>query len=403
MINNENSILKIDDLITLNIESIAHGGHFVARHKGQVIFVRHAITDEIAIVKITSISNKLAFGDAIEIIKPSKDRITPLCKYSLVGNCGGCDFQHISIIAQRKLKKFVIQDQFKRIAKIDINTEIININPTSGLNWRTRFDFAISENKKIGLYSYKSNKVIEINECLIAVDAINKSDIFKLSWEGKERVRVSASSTNEVNINRLGKNISGPIQLSENIKGNSYKISPGSFWQSHKNAPDILIKKVLEFAKIKFGDCVCDLYGGIGLFTSPILKLIRNSGKVHLIENDRNCINDAREIFKENKNVIIHNGKVEQKIGKIKNIDIVILDPPRNGAGKQVINQIINKKPRSIIYVSCDPASLARDTKILINNSYKLENLIGIDLFPMTHHIECIASYIKEEKKQKYY
>ena len=102
-------------------------------------------------------------------------------------------------------------------------------------------------------------------------------------------------------------------------------------------------------------------------------------------------------MFQSNKNIIIHHGKVEQKLGKIKNIDIIILDPPRNGAGKQVIHQIIDKKPKSIVYVSCDPASLARDIKILIENNYILDNVIGLDLFPMTHHIECIVSF----KKQK--
>jgi tRNA/tmRNA/rRNA uracil-C5-methylase (TrmA/RlmC/RlmD family) len=138
------------------------------------------------------------------------------------------------------------------------------------------------------------------------------------------------------------------------------------------------------------------LYGGVGLFSSPILKKIGSSGKVHLIENDNNCIKDAKMIFKEEKNITIHNGKVEQKIGKIKKIDIIVLDPPRNGAGKQVINQIMDKKPRSIIYVSCNPASLARDTKILLENSYQLDNIVGIDLFPMTQHIECVACFIRE-------
>ena len=102
-------------------------------------------------------------------------------------------------------------------------------------------------------------------------------------------------------------------------------------------------------------------------------------------------------MFQNLKNIIIHHGKVEQKLGKIKNIDIIILDPPRNGAGKQVIHQIIDKKPKSIVYVSCDPASLARDTKILIENNYTLKNIVGLDLFPMTHHIECIASFTNKK------
>ena len=391
--------LKLNDIITLNIGPIAHGGHFISRHNGQVIFVRHAITNEIAIVKITSIGSKIAFGDAIEILKKSKDRVTAPCKYSTPELCGGCDFQHISTATQLKLKKLVVEEQFKRIANVKINPEILNAGIVSGLHWRTHLDFAISNNGKVGLYSFKSKEIVEIDECLIAVDAINQLDIFKNKWDGDERLSVFASSLKEVSIHRSGQKISGPSKINEVVEGNSYTISHGSFWQSHKNAPKILIKKIIEFAKLELGDRVCDLYGGVGLFTAPILKIIGEIGEIHLIENNSRCIKDAKKIFENEKNVIIHHGKVEQKLGKIKNIDVIIMDPPRTGATKQVINQIIEKKARSIIYISCDPASLARDTKFLLKNYYSLDRIIGIDLFPMTHHIECIASFkIKKEE-----
>ena len=392
--------LKLNDFITVNIGPIAHGGHFISRHNGQFVFVRHAITDEIAVVKITSIGSKIAFGDAIEILKSSKDRGIAPCKYSSPELCGGCDFQHISMTAQLKLKKLVIKEQFERIANIKINPEVINADINSGLHWRTHLDFAISKNGNVGLYSFKTKEVVEIEECLIAVDAINKLNIFNTKWDGDARLSVFASSLNEVSIHRSNKKISGPSEISEVVDGNSYNISHGSFWQSHKNAPKILIKKLMDFANLKLGDRVCDLYGGVGLFTAPILKKISETGEIHLIESNNKCIEDARKIFENKKNVIIHHGKVEQKLGRIKNIDVIIMDPPRTGATKQVINQIIEKRARSIIYISCDPASLARDTKALLENSYLLDKIIGLDLFPMTHHIECIASFsLKKDGK----
>jgi tRNA/tmRNA/rRNA uracil-C5-methylase (TrmA/RlmC/RlmD family) len=394
----ENPKLKLNDLITVSIGPIAHGGHFISRHNGQVVFVRHAITDEVAVVKITSIGSKIAFGDAIEIIEPSKDRVNAPCKYSSPELCGGCDFQHISMAAQLKFKKIVIEEQFERIANIKISPEVINAGIDSGLHWRTHLDFAISKNGKVGLYSFKTKEVIEIEECLIAVNPINKLNIFNSKWDGEERLSVFASSLNEVSIHRLDKNISGPSEINEVVEGNSYNISHGSFWQSHKNAPKILINKLMEFANFETGDRVCDLYGGVGLFTAPILKIIGETGEIHLIETNNRCIKDAKKIFEKKKNVIIHHGKVEQKLGKIKNIDAIVMDPPRTGATKQVINQIVEKKARSIIYISCDPSSLARDTKILLNSSYTLDKIIGLDLFPMTHHIECIASFTLEKK-----
>ena len=389
--------LNIGDIVTLNIGKIVHGGHFIARHNNQLVFVRHGISGEIANVKITSINSKLAFGDAIEILKKSKDRVKSPCKYSKPGGCGGCDFQHISPEIQKNLKKIIIQDQFNRIAKIDINPEVISTEPLTGLNWRSRLDLAISNNGKTGLYSHRSNEIIEIDECLIAVEQINKSKVFSKYWNTSDRLSISVSSENELNVNQAGKNILGSDELKEVVDDNTYTISPKSFWQSHKNAPRLLLQQVRKYAKIKLGDRICDLYGGAGLFTAPMAKLTGEAGEVHLIERDNDCIKDAKKMFKTKKNIIIHHGKVEQKLGKIKNIDIIILDPPQNGAGKQVIHQIIDKKPKSIVYVSCDPTSLARDTKILIDNNYTLSNVLGLDLFPMTHHIECIASFIKKK------
>ena len=385
--------LNIGDVVTLDIGEIAHGGHFLARHYNRVIFVRHGISGETANVKITSIKSKLAFGDVVKILKPSKDRVNPPCKYSKPNGCGGCDFQHISIDLQRNLKKIVIKDQFKRIAKIEISPEFIFTEPFSGLHWRSRLDLAVSTNGKAGLYSHKSNEIVEIDECLIAVKEINESDVFSKYWENRERLRLSISSKNELNINQSGRNILGTYELQQVVEGNKFIISPSSFWQSHINAPRLLLQQVIKFADIKLGNIICDLYGGAGLFTGPMAKIAGETGKVYLVEQDKDCIGDAKKMFKDNKNIVILFGKVEQKISKIKKIDIIVLDPPRNGVKKKVINQIINKKANSIVYVSCNPSSLARDTKILLENNYVLNHLVGLDLFPMTHHIECVASF----------
>ncbi len=388
--------LTIGDIITLDVGSIANGGHFVGKHKNQIVFVRHCITGEKVKVKITAVNSKFAFGDAIEILKKSKDRVNPPCKYAHPKGCGGCDFQHIDPIVQLNLKKIVIQDQFKQIAKIEINPDVISENSLNGLNWRSRLNLSISENKQLGLRAHRSKKVVEIDECLIAIKEINKLDIFKKKWKNDDNIKISYSSENDINISQLGKNILGFNKLREVVGDNKYYISPQSFWQSHKNAPHILLKQVLKLANIKEGERVCDLYGGVGLFTLPISKILRDNGEVHLVEMDTGCVKDAKEMFAGIKNIFIHHGKVEQKLGGIKKIDTIILDPPRNGVSKQVINQMIEKKPKSIIYVSCNPSTLARDTKILLDNKYELNHIVGLDIFPMTHHIECITSFTKK-------
>ena len=399
-IQNQHNIksLKIGDKIEVEIGPIAHGGHFVSRHNNQVIFVRHAITGEKAIVEITATSSKLAHGDAIQILKKSKHRVNPNCKYATPGGCGGCDFQHINVEVQSRYKLDVVKEQFDRIAKIAVEPQLITVDPKDGLGWRTRFDFAISKNGKAGLYASKSKNVIELDECPIAIEPINKSTIFNADWEGTDRVRASVSSSSQLNISRGKKTISGPKKLKETVNKNTYEISPQSFWQSHTSAPKVLTDLAIDFMKLRKGDIVCDLYGGIGLFTLPIAEIVGNKGHVHLVELSNHAIRDASKIFKNYKNVTIHKGMVDKKISNISNIDTILLDPPRTGAGKNTISKIVRKSPEKIVYISCDPASLARDSKYLQENGYILDKIKVIDLFPMTHHVESIVRFVLKKK-----
>jgi tRNA/tmRNA/rRNA uracil-C5-methylase (TrmA/RlmC/RlmD family) len=386
--------LKVGDRVEVEIGPIANGGHFVARHNGQVIFVRHAIEGEIAVVEITSISSKLARGDAISIIKPSPDRIESACKFSGSGKCGGCDFLHISMDRQLKLKAQVVKELFSRMAKIDIDFEMIGVEPKNGLNWRTRVDFAVSKKGKIGFYSARSNDVIEIDECRAVVDPINKLDIFSRNWRGDDRVEVAATTSGQVSVSRGGRTIEGQSQLIEKVGELKYSLTPASFWQGHIGAANTLVNKVLEVGDFKDSDTVLDLYGGAGLFAKAILNKVPGIAKLHLIESNEKATSDARKNLAEfGKIVSIHTGRVEQWLSQIKKADVVVIDPPRSGTGDLVNKLLIGLKPRKIIYVSCDPASLARDTAQLIGAGYKLGHIVGYDLFPNTQHIECVATF----------
>ena len=387
------STLKVGDRITVEIGPVAHGGHFIARHLGQVIFVRYGITGEEAVVEITSVSSKLARADVVEVIKASKDRVVPPCKYAVPGGCGGCDFQHIDITAQSELKRSVIREQFSRLGKIEIDLDVQTLEPASGLNWRTRMDFAISKGGKPGLYSARSKEVVEIDKCLIAVEAINDPAMFSRNWKGDDRLEVAVSNSGEKNVSRGGRSISGPTQLHEIVGEHTFEISPTSFWQSHVAAPSTLTKLALDLMALRPGDQVCDLYGGVGLFTAAIAEDIGDIGKVHLIESSHRATQDALKIFEKQKNVLIHSGRVEQKLPLINRVDVILLDPPRTGAGEMVVKQMLAKKPRTIVYISCDPASLARDARAIEDGGYHIDYLVGFDLFPMTHHVECVARF----------
>ena len=388
--------LKVGQIVEVEIGAIAHGGHFVARHNGQVIFVRHAITGETCKIKITAVNSKIAHADVIEVLTASADRITPPCKYA--GVCGGCDFQHISIAAQLKFKRDIILEQFLRIGKIDLiadgfDFQVQQLAPTDGLHWRTRMDFAVSPSGKIGFYGARSNQVVEIEDCAIADERMKVSELVGRSWKSDARVEVAVSSTSEISVMRSGRSISGPTQLTEQVGGNSFRISPVAFWQSHRNAPTTLVKAAMAQLGIKAGDWVCDLYSGVGLFGAEILQQVGKQGVVNLIESDKTAVADARKIFAKHENVNIYAGLVDQQLSQVKRADLILLDPPRTGAGESVIKQMVKLRPRKIVYVACDPAALARDAKYLQESGYKLDHIEAFDLFPMTQHMECLAGF----------
>ena len=396
MESNAQERLKVGEVIEVQIGPVAHGGHFVARYNGQVIFVRHGITDELAKIKITSVSSKIAHADVIEVTKPSEHRVLPPCKYA--GSCGGCDFQHIEINAQREYKSAIVKEQFLRIGKMDLDAlgfdlKVQALEPINGLHWRTRMDFAVSPQGGIGFFGARSNEVVEIKDCLIADERMNVAELSGRSWKSDARVEVAVSSTNEISVMRSGRSISGPTQIVEQVGGNSFKISPVSFWQSHKAAPVELTKAVLALLGVKNGDNVCDLYSGVGLFAAAILKEVGDRGFVTLIESDKTAVIDARKIFINKENVKILQGLVAQQLPIVKRADLILLDPPRTGAGEIVIQQMVKFRPRKIVYVACDPAALARDAKTLEESGYKLDHIQAFDLFPMTQHIECVAGF----------
>jgi len=382
--------MQSGDRVEVDVTAIAHGGHCVARHEGQVIFVRHAIPGERVVVEITDVSKSFARGNCVEVIKPSPHRVSPPCKYAHVGGCGGCDFQHIEISHQRALKTLIIKEQFQRLAKQEVEVNVEEVTPT--LNWRNRMEFSVSQNGKLGLFAARSSTIVEIDQCLIANETMDLGEINQLKLPRGKRVDVAISSQGEKQIVIEGRENTSLIR--EHVGGFTFSLNPISFWQSHKNAAELLSKVVKEFATLKSGDHVFDLYGGAGLFTAALLPDVGPGGRVTLIESDDNAITDAKRNFATEERVEVVQGKVERSLQKYVAANVVVLDPPRSGAGAAVIESVVVLKPRAIVYVACDPAALARDTAYLRDRGFVLEKIRAFDLFPMTAHMECVARFM---------
>jgi tRNA/tmRNA/rRNA uracil-C5-methylase (TrmA/RlmC/RlmD family) len=402
MASNKSSTLKTGDLVQVTIEKVAHGGHFIARHDGAVIFVRHAIPGENCTIQITSTGSSFNRADVVSVEKASEFRVEAPCTFANRNGCGGCDFQHISVDHQRTLKSDVIAEQFSRIAKMELRVEVEEVGEST--HWRTRAIATTDRNGKLGFFKSRSHSIAPVSECIICIESMNFSEIASRDFKGDVRVEISASNTGERAIalaptrgEEKARLTEGPAVLHENVLGRSLEVSQESFWQSHKNAPEVLTQAVLDFAQLKIGEHVLDLYGGVGLFSAAFIDAVGPAGHVDLIEGSKVATADAARNFAAYSNITIATGDVAKLMPRITAADVVVLDPPRDGAGKEAVAQIARLAPRAIVYVACDPAALARDTAYLADHSYSLVKVRAFDLFPMTHHIECVALYTRAE------
>ena len=390
--------LSVGQRFVVTIEKIAHGGHFIARHLGAVIFVRHAIPGEEVEIEITGTGSSFNRADVVRVVTASKDRVSAPCQFAHRSGCGGCDFQHISLVRQRELKADVITEQFSRIAKKELRVEVEEVgNP---LGYRTRFSAVTTRDGALGFRQARSNKVVPVSDCRILQPEINYKELSNRKWKGDLQVEVSFSSTGERTIATGYTRDESPVRTSEGPDVATYKVnefplevSQRSFWQSHKLAPQVLTDAVLKYAAIKPGDHVLDLYGGVGLFTSQFLDLVGGAGRIDLVEGSKSATGDALRNFANFASVGVHTGDVEKILPRFAKADVIVLDPPREGAGKNVVASMVSLKPRTIVYIACDPAALARDTAYLETSGYTLSEIRAFDLFPMTQHIESIAFF----------
>jgi len=381
------TIFTIGEKFEVELGPVAHGGHVVARHEGRVIFVRHGIPGELVIVEVTGVSKNFARGDVIEVLVPSEHRVEPPCRFAK--ECGGCDFQHIDVAQQRNMKKAVIIEQFARLAKRDVEVEVIDLGQHTG--WRTRMRYAVDAQGHVGLRGAKSHDVVRLDKCVIAHENAQPP---RGNFSHTSEIEMAFSSEGEVRgfrDGRLDDDLSnGSSSITEMVHGTRFNIDPKGFWQVHPRAASMFVNTLLEFAQMKPGDHVLDLYGGAGLFAAFALEEVGPGGRVELVDSTATSVRDAARNFPALK---AHVGEVLRVLRSLKRADVILLDPPRTGAGRPVLEQIAKLKPRRVVYVACDPASLARDVATFAELGYELAQLRAFDAFPMTHHVEQIAAF----------
>ncbi len=418
----------------VEVGPVAHGGHCIARTAdGRVLFVRHTLPGEKVIAKVTEGEADARFlrADAITVLEASKDRVPAPCPYAGPGKCGGCDWQHAKPGAQRRLKGEVVAEQLQRLAGLTpeeagwdgtvIPAEGDKLPAGQVPQWRTRVQYAIDEDGNAGLRKHRSHDIELIDHCMIAAAGVSELGIEKQDWPqmaSVEAIAASGSGDRQVVLTprpggrlplvELDKPVSvlrveekdggvhrvhGRPFVRERADGRTYRVGMGGFWQVHPQAADTLIKAVMQGLMPRKGEMALDLYCGVGIFAGALAERLGETGAVLGIESTKRAVEDARHNLTDFPRVRIEQGKVDQILPKtgITECDLVVLDPPRAGAGKQTVRHIAGLSARRIAYVACDPAALARDLGYFKENGYKVRTLRVFDLFPMTHHVECVA------------
>lgn len=410
----------VGDRIELSIGPWAHGGHCVARYAGRVVFVRHTLPGERVVAEVTGSGKggRLLRADAVQVLEPAPGRVPPPCPWSGPGRCGGCDFQHVELAAQRVLKAGVVTEQFRRLAGIDLaallGAEVI-CEPVpgddEGLGWRTRVEFAVDKHGRAGLRRHRSREVVPLDDCLIADRRVIGTGVLQTRHPDAQALDVVAPSTGDAVVVPLplpgGHEASVPtvveqVELGNPVDGGEpdvveFGVSARGFWQVHPGAAACFVASVLDGLGPRAGERALDLYAGVGLFAAALAERVGPTGEAVAIEGDPVAVRHGRDDLRHWPWARLHQGRVERavrhRVGAGEHYDLVVLDPPRTGAGRQVIESVVGFGPRAVAYVACDPAVLARDTAYLAGLGWRLTRLRVLDAFPMTHHVECVALF----------
>lgn len=439
--------------LTVRIGAPAHGGHCVARHEGRVIFVRHGIPGELAKIRLTESGDDARFwrGDVIEVLEADPARrahfwaAADALKTGAAGKVpvGGAEFGHMDLAKQRELKSLIFTEQLTRLGGMDAaeagftGVQGVPGESADGLGWRTRVAFAVDAKGRLSMHGFRSHELIPVTEMPLALEVINSLRLWELPLRGISRVEVAApaaggeplvlfvedgtrpgaadkpaaklpagvsaaaiTQTRGTAADGSGelRRIRGRGWVAEEAAGHTYRVSGEGFWQIHRLAPQVLTEEVMAILDPKPGQVVADLYAGAGLFTAPLAEAVGETGLVHSIEGAPGTSKDARRNLHAFAQAKVTQGRVEKVLGAQlaehgRKLDSVVLDPPRTGAGKQVVRQLAQAAPERIAYVSCDPASFARDVADLNRNGYALTSVKVFDLYPNTHHMETVGVF----------
>lgn len=413
-------------VVEIAVERPAHGGHCVGRVDGRVVFVRHCVPGEKVLAALTQAGPQDAFwrAETVEVLESSPDRVASVWPAAGFGGVGGGELAHVSLAGQRRWKTEVLVEQLHRLGGVSeeqtagvVVAGVPGDDERGGLGYRTRVEFATTVRGELGMHKHRSREVVPVGEMPLAAPGLAELGVFGWQWPRKAQVKIvlpvggdrelilvngqpwrrSGADTRPCARRTVREVVRARVGGRDSLW--EFKVAASGFWQVHDAAPGLLAQRVVELLgdAVGRGATVLDLYSGAGLLTAPLADVVTGSGVVVAVEQDRTAVRDARRGVAQQEHVQPVVGDVAEVLAAgvevPDRVDAVVLDPPRAGAGREVLAAVCARAPKRVVYVACDPASLARDVAYLAGLDYRLVHVEGHDVFPHTHHFESLAVF----------
>ncbi|MFS0793197.1 class I SAM-dependent RNA methyltransferase [Microbacterium sp. 1P10AE] len=408
------------DLIDLDITGVAHGGIFVGRYDGRVVFVPDTLPGERVRVRLTD-TRKKAFwrAEALEVLEPAPERRPHVWASAAIDRSpeervGGAEFGHIELGHQRALKERVLRESLERVGRLELPVAVspAGADETSdGTGWRTRVSLHVDEHGRVGAFAPRTHRIVETPDLPLATAALARVAA-DLRGAAPGRIDLVQPADGRVRvIPRPDGARTAPAGevVEERVGDRVFRVDAGGFWQVHRLAADALTEVVADRIRASAGDLDpdathLDLYGGVGLFAATLAGLGGPSTRVVSVESDARATEHAGENLAEWIGARAETARVDRYVGRLRaeaserererlSRGVVVLDPPRAGAGREVVDGIAALGPRAVVYVACDPVALARDLATFAAHGYRADGGVrGLDLFPNSHHVEAVVA-----------
>ncbi|OBG84813.1 23S rRNA methyltransferase [Mycobacterium sp. E802] len=398
--------------LILTTESSANGGSCVARHEGRVVFVRYAIPGETVRVNVFDERGSYWHAEVVEVLEPSPDRVDPLCPIAGVHGAGCCDLAFVEPRAARRIKGSVVANQLSRLGGFtwrDEQTAVAEaVGDGAARGWRTRVRLDTTSDGRAGFHRYHSAELVTDLECG-QLPAELTAGLETKRWtpgahvhavldaDGRRHVVQSGPKTSRTGRRAAGpKNatrvVEGDYEAVQRVGGREWMLPVTAFWQAHRDAAALYSRLIAEWAELQPGMTAWDLYGGAGVFAAALAQQVGPSGRILTVDTSRAASRTARSALGDLPWVSVVTDSVRRALSaESGRPDVAVLDPPRTGAGREVLDALAATEVPRIIHIGCEAASFARDVGMYLRHGYTVEDLRVFDSFPLTHHVECIA------------